>query len=83
MTQLELGVLCGVRFQQIQKYESASNKMSAGMIGRLASVLGVEVGHFFEGLEALLAPESSPACRRRKPRAAPPPRPVERRGVAV
>jgi len=57
LTQQELGALCGVRFQQIQKYETAANKMSAGMIGRLARALDTEVGYFFEGMEALLAPQ--------------------------
>lgn len=83
MTQVELGLLCGVRFQQIQKYESASNKMSAGMLGRLARVLGVDVGYFFEGLESLLAAYASPARRRPKAAAATPRRPVDRRRIAV
>lgn len=50
LTQEELGVCCGVRFQQIQKYESAANKMSASMIARLAQALSVEAGYFYEGL---------------------------------
>ncbi|WP_068877598.1 MULTISPECIES: helix-turn-helix transcriptional regulator [unclassified Phenylobacterium] len=56
LTQRELAAICGVRFQQIQKYEAAANKMSAGMIGRLAQALGVEVGYFYAGLEAMLSP---------------------------
>lgn len=55
LTQQELGALCGVRFQQIQKYETAANKMSAGMIGRLARVLDVQVAYFFEDLDPFLA----------------------------
>lgn len=55
ITQQELGERCGVRFQQIQKYESAANRMSAGMIGRLAHALDVQVGYFYEGLEGLMA----------------------------
>lgn len=50
LTQGELATRCGVRFQQIQKYEAAANKMSASMIARLAQALGVEAGYFFEGL---------------------------------
>lgn len=56
LTQRELADICGVRFQQIQKYEAAANKISAGMIGRLAQALGVEVGYFYAGLETTLAP---------------------------
>ncbi|TAJ69841.1 MAG: XRE family transcriptional regulator [Phenylobacterium sp.] len=51
LTQQQLGACCGVRFQQIQKYETATNKMSAGMIARLARALGVEVGYFYDGLD--------------------------------
>jgi len=70
MTQIELAGRCGIRFQQIQKYESASNKMSAGMIGRLATALGVEVGYFFEGLDALLAVRAAPKASQRPTRSA-------------
>lgn len=67
LSQEELGASCGVRFQQIQKYETASNKMSAGMIGRLAQALNVRVDYFFEGLEDMLAaqrPRSKRGSRR-------------------
>ncbi|MBJ7411622.1 MAG: helix-turn-helix transcriptional regulator [Phenylobacterium sp.] len=63
LTQRELASICGVRFQQIQKYEAAANKMSAGMIGRLAQALGVEVGYFYAGLEAKLAPPPANTAR--------------------
>jgi transcriptional regulator with XRE-family HTH domain len=52
LTQQDLGVACGVRFQQIQKYESAANRMSAAVLWRLAKVLQVDVRYFFDGLEA-------------------------------
>lgn len=64
MSQQELGAACGVRFQQIQKYETAANKMSARMLGRLARALDISVAYFFEGLEPLLAARQ-PAARRR------------------
>jgi len=51
LTQEQLATCCGVRFQQIQKYEAAANKMSAGMIARLAQALSVQAGYFYEGLE--------------------------------
>lgn len=65
LTQEEVGAACGVRAQQVQKYESAANKMSAGMIGRLAQVLEVDVGHFYQGLHSLLATQQ---VRARRPR---------------
>ncbi len=50
LTQHELGLACGLRFQQIQKYESATNRISAAMLWRLARALDVEAGYFYVGL---------------------------------
>ena len=50
LTQQQLAAACGVRFQQIQKYECAANRMSAARIYKLAEVLEVPVGYFYEGL---------------------------------
>jgi len=58
LTQQDLGVACGVRFQQIQKYESASNRMSAAVLWRLATVLQVDVRYFFDGLEINAQPSA-------------------------
>ena len=45
-----MGSAVGVRFQQIQKYEWGSNKMSAERIWDLAQALDVPVGYFYDGL---------------------------------
>lgn len=50
LTQQELAQACGVRFQQIQKYECAANRMSAARLWQLAEVLEVPVSYFYEGL---------------------------------
>ena len=50
LTQQALGELCGVSFQQIQKYECAGSQVSAVRLWRLACALEVEVGYFFDGL---------------------------------
>jgi transcriptional regulator with XRE-family HTH domain len=50
LTQQQLAGACGVRFQQIQKYECAANRMSAARLWQLAQVLDVPVSYFFEGL---------------------------------
>jgi transcriptional regulator with XRE-family HTH domain len=52
LTQQQLATTCGVRFQQIQKYECAANRMSAARLWQLAQALDVPVSYFFEGLEA-------------------------------
>jgi transcriptional regulator with XRE-family HTH domain len=50
LTQQQLAGSCGVRFQQIQKYECAANRMSAARLWQLAEVLQVPVSYFYEGL---------------------------------
>lgn len=55
MTQHDLGEIVGVRFQQIQKYESAQNRMSASMLEKIADALDVTVAALFgekEGKES-------------------------------
>ena len=49
MSQSRLGELLGVTFQQIQKYEKGSNRISASRLQHTARVLEVSPGYFFEG----------------------------------
>ncbi|WP_176248562.1 MULTISPECIES: helix-turn-helix domain-containing protein [unclassified Sulfitobacter] len=51
MTQQKLAELVGIKFQQIQKYETGANRVSASRLWDIADALGIEVAHFFEGLE--------------------------------
>lgn len=50
LTQQQLAIACGVRFQQIQKYECGANRISAARLWRIAEALDVEIGYFYEGL---------------------------------
>jgi len=50
LTQQRLADACGVRFQQIQKYECGANRISAARLWRVAKALEVSVEYFFEGL---------------------------------
>ena len=52
LTQQQLAIVVGVRFQQIQKYECGANRISAARLWRLAEVLEVPVGYFYDGLES-------------------------------
>ncbi|MDD3289125.1 MAG: helix-turn-helix transcriptional regulator [Alphaproteobacteria bacterium] len=52
LSQGRLGALVGVTFQQIQKYEHGTNKISASNLLRLANALNVSIDWFFEGAEA-------------------------------
>lgn len=51
VTQHELGDLIGVTFQQIQKYENASNKISASRLYEICRVLNRPISSFFENIE--------------------------------
>lgn len=46
MSQIEIAKKLGVTFQQIQKYESGTNRVSASTLFKLADILGVSVYSF-------------------------------------
>ncbi len=48
MSQEKLGDAIGLTFQQVQKYERGSNRISAGTLYRLSQVLDVPVSFFFD-----------------------------------
>lgn len=50
MTQQQLAEQVGIKFQQIQKYETGANRVSASRLWDIADSLGVPVSFFFEGL---------------------------------
>ena len=50
-THSQLAEATGIKFQQIQKYESGANRVSASRLWEIAGALGVSIGFFFEGLE--------------------------------
>ena len=51
MTQQQLGEIVGIKFQQIQKYETGMNRISASRLWDIAAALDVSISFFFEGLE--------------------------------
>jgi transcriptional regulator with XRE-family HTH domain len=52
MTQQQLAQAVGIRFQQVQKYESGANRVSASRLWDLARALNAPVTFFFDGLDA-------------------------------
>ena len=50
VTQADLAEAVGLSFQQIQKYESGAIRLVSSRLYEIASVLGVPVSYFFEGL---------------------------------
>jgi len=56
MTQQQLASAVGIKFQQIQKYESGANRISASRLWALAKALDAPVSYFFEGLNDSATP---------------------------
>jgi transcriptional regulator with XRE-family HTH domain len=50
MTQQQLGEKVGIKFQQIQKYETGMNRVSASRLWDIAAALEVSVSFFFDGI---------------------------------
>ncbi len=51
MTQQQLADAVGIKFQQIQKYETGMNRVSASRLWDIAATLDVPVAFFFDGLD--------------------------------
>ncbi len=51
MTQQQLAEKVGIKFQQIQKYETGMNRISASRLWDIAAALDTPVASFFDGLE--------------------------------
>jgi transcriptional regulator with XRE-family HTH domain len=60
MTQQQLGDSVGIKFQQIQKYETGTNRISASRMWDIAAAMEVPVSFFFEGLDGQ-APDTGEA----------------------
>ncbi|MFN3353809.1 MAG: helix-turn-helix domain-containing protein [Brevundimonas sp.] len=54
LTQQQLAVQVGIRFQQIQKYECGANRISAARLWQLAEALETPVSYFYDGLNETL-----------------------------
>ncbi len=50
LSQEKLGDQLGLTFQQVQKYEKGSNRISASRLWQMAKILGVPVSFFFDDL---------------------------------
>ena len=59
LTQQALADACGVRFQQIQKYECAANRISASRLWHLSQMLEVPVSYFYEGINETSAAQDN------------------------
>lgn len=57
LTQEKLGDMLDLTFQQVQKYEKGVNRISAGRLYEMATVLGVPIAYFYDGAEEYLERE--------------------------
>ncbi len=55
MTQTDLGDAIGLTFQQVQKYERGTNRISASRLCELSRVLDVSIEYFFEDMPTAVA----------------------------
>ena len=60
ISQSQLGDLIGVKSQQIQKYETGANRVSAHRLWDIATTTGTKISYFFEDIEVAepAAPEA-------------------------
>jgi transcriptional regulator with XRE-family HTH domain len=54
LSQTKLGDALGLTFQQVQKYEKGTNRISASRLQQISNILQVEVPFFFEGSSHVL-----------------------------
>jgi transcriptional regulator with XRE-family HTH domain len=50
LAQPQLAEVIGVSYQQLHKYESGKNRVSAGRLFEIARALGVAAAYFYEGI---------------------------------
>lgn len=58
LSQKDLAGSCGVTFQQIQKYETAENRISASRLFEISAALETPVSFFFAGLPGNMPEET-------------------------
>lgn len=67
ITQKQLAVAIGIKFQQIQKYETGANRVAASRLWEISQALDVQPGYFFEGIDdASLCDDSMRSLMQRK-----------------
>lgn len=65
-TLAEVSEAMGVSHQQLQKYETGANRLSAGMIDRASTVLGVPIASLFKRSGALQTEGRADKAARRR-----------------
>tara|TARA_B100001123_G_scaffold129116_1_gene149987 strand:+ start:427 stop:885 length:459 start_codon:yes stop_codon:yes gene_type:complete len=66
LSQKDLGASLGLSFQQVQKYESGANRITAGRLYNISEILEVQIDYFFEALYEPLEESEKAVPRHRK-----------------
>ena len=69
MSQTHLGDAVNLSFQQVQKYERGTDRISVGRLVSMAQVLDVPITYFFEDLDTLSTQENTKSAGRGKQKA--------------
>ena len=59
ITQQQLAEKVGIKFQQIQKYETGANRVSASRLWDISETLDVSISFFFKGIEKSKEPSET------------------------
>jgi transcriptional regulator with XRE-family HTH domain len=60
ISQERLGAALGLTFQQVQKYEKGTNRISASRLQHVSRILQVPIAHFFEGTPGQMKEKGTP-----------------------
>jgi transcriptional regulator with XRE-family HTH domain len=71
LSQLALGDVMGLSFQQLQKYEKGSNRISASRLYHLSQILDIDIAYFFDEMDQATQKASPAQISRQKPKASP------------
>jgi len=63
MTQQQLGERVGIKFQQIQKYETGMNRISASRLWDIAQAMDTSISFYFEGIDGAETAEHPAAAQ--------------------
>jgi len=71
LSQTVLAEAIGLTFQQQQKYESGSNRISASRLYELSKLLDVDISYFFDEMDRAIESESPARLSQKKSKRAP------------
>ncbi len=66
LSQTALGDAMGITFQQVQKYESGSNRISASRLYDVSKLLDIDIGYFFDEMDRTIESESPAQLSQKK-----------------